>query len=409
MIVSKGQLVDQVPVPLTTTSHTPFSQSSARTDRATELRAMRMNGTLGAIVGRIAVANAAVTWHLYRKPRGRRIERQEVFEHPALTVWNKPNNFMTRSEFVESFSQHVELCGEGWWILGRGEQSAVPLDMWPVRPDRMSVVPSATDFIAGYVYTSPDGVKIPLERDEVIMIRVPDPEDIYRGMSPVGSVLTDLQATHAAAAWNRNFFLNSAEPGGVIEAPSTLNDTEFQRLRTQWNENHRGTSKAHRVAILENGLKWVGNGISQRDMQFSELLQNGREAVREAYAYPKPMLGAVDDVNRANAEAGEYVFAKHHQLPRLDRIKGALNNEFLPLFGPLAEGYEFDYESPVPEDEVAEIAEFSNKVNAAKTLIDAGFDPVETLAALELPPITYRGKGGDSGPSQVAPDAEPAA
>ena len=36
----------------------------------------------------------------------------------------------------------------------------------------------------------------------------------------------------------------------------------------QWEEQHRGVSRAHRVAILEQG-KWIDRKYTMRDMQFA--------------------------------------------------------------------------------------------------------------------------------------------
>jgi hypothetical protein len=98
------------------------------------------------------------------------------------------------------------------------------------------------------------------------------------------------------------------------------------------------------------------------------------------------MTGAVDDVNRANAEAAEYVFSKWVLVPRLERIKQALNADLLPLFG--VTDVEFDYESPVQEDAVAVNASRDSRVNAAVSLVAAGFDPAEVLEAMDLPGLS---------------------
>lgn len=43
------------------------------------------------------------------------------------------------------------LTGESFWIINKNKLGE-PQEMWLAPPDRMSVVPSKTDFIAGYVY-----------------------------------------------------------------------------------------------------------------------------------------------------------------------------------------------------------------------------------------------------------------
>lgn len=392
-------LINRTPVPIgsSRSSRILLPTSNPKSSPEQQMTAMGDNGTLFSIVTKLANSTSQVDWKLYRKTDGRgRVAgsetRKEVTSHAALDVWNKPNTFYTRQEFVETFQQHQELTGESWWLIGRAEGFDSPVDMWPIRPDRIRVVPSTYDFIKGYIYVSPDGEKIPLEINELIQLRLPNPLDPYRGMGPVQAILTDLDATKYSAEWNRNFFLNSAEPGGIIEVDTRLSDDEFDEMTARWNEQHRGVSKAHRVAVIEQG-RWVDRSYSQKDMQFVQLREVGRDTIMEAFAFSKLMLGVVDDVNRASADASEYVFSKYQMIPRLERTKQALNNDFLPMFGPLGEGLEFDYCNPVPKDEVAEAAERTSKVDTAVKMISAGFDADEVLEWLELPALTYRGSG----------------
>lgn len=395
-------LAARTPVPYTGRAVSMFAGPGIGSAE-TQMRSMGTDGTLFAIVNRTSNATAQSEWKLWRKAAsGKDEDRVEVTRHRALDVWNKPNPFMTRQEFVESFQQHLDLTGEGWWLTSYfGTYKSVgPAELWPVRPDRMTPVPHRTEFIAGYTYTGPDGERIPLERDEVIQLRMPNPLDPYRGMGPVQSVLVDLDSSRYSAEWNRNFFQNGAEPGGIIEVDHRMGDDEFDELRDRWNEQHKGVANAHRVAILEAG-RWVDRKYSQRDMQFAELANLSGEKIRKAFAFPKPMLGDVDDVNRANAEAGEVMFARWLVVPRLERIKQALNNDFLPLFGTTGSGLEFDYESPVPEDREADDRERDSRAAAVKSLIEAGFDPKDACAAVGLPLMKYVGR--QEAPREHAP------
>lgn len=353
-------------------------------------------GTLFTIVQRIATSLSEVEWHLYRKQVDQRrrygpVEdtRVEVTSHWALDVWNNPNPFMPRQEFVEVFSQHMELVGEAWWIVGRNQRSSLPLSLWPVRPDKMRPNPHPTNFLSGYTYIGPNGEEVPLGLDEVVFLRSPNPLDPYRGLGPVQSILTDLDSNRYSAEWNRNFFYNDASPGGIIEVDKRLSDPEFDEMTTRWREQHQGVRNAHRVAVIEQG-KWVDRAFTMRDMQFSELRTVGRDVIREAFGYPKPMLGGVEDINRANAEAGEVVFARWVLRQRLKRIKGALNSDFLPLFGKdVAREYEFDHEDPTPEDREADRLERVAAVEMAVKLIKEGFDPDQVMEFLGLPALDY--------------------
>lgn len=385
---------DLVPVPYVGSGPSlslsiPFRSTSGA---EAQMRAMSANGTLFAIVDKSATACASVDWHLYRKARsGKEEDRTEVTAHAALDLWNKPNDFYTRQELVETGQQHYELTGEEWWVVGRDPRSTIPMTLWPVRPDRMEPVPSHDNFLVGYFYHGPEGEEVPLDLDQVIQQRRPNPLDPYRGLSPVVTALLDLEADRAAAEWNRAFFRNSAEPGGVVEIERRLSDAEFKQHQLRWAEQHRGASNAHRVALLEGGMKWVERKYTMRDMEFTSLRNIAGEKIREAMGFPKPLLGTVEDVNRANAEAAEYVFAKWWCVPRLERRKGALNNDLLPLFGEVAATtLEFDYDSPVDEDSEKANAQRDSQVAAAKTLMDAGFEPAAALEAVGLPDMPIR-------------------
>ena len=362
----------------------------SRNDAEQQLRAMGSVGTLFSIVHRTSNATSQVNWRLWRKAEsGKKEDRVEVTSHAALVVWNKPNRFFTRQEFVETEQQHVDLTGEGWWVVGRDQRmKSLPVELWPVRPDRMTPVTSPTEYLVGYIYRSPDGEEVPLELQDVIQLRMPNPEDPYRGMGAVQSVLTELDAVRYSAEWNRNFFANSAEPGGIIEVTERLGDDEFQEMVDRWREQHQGVANAHRVAILEQG-KWIDRKYTQRDMQFVELRHVSRDVIRESFGIPAFALGDVVDVNRASADASKAWFAEMLTVPRLERFKGALNNDFLPLFGATAEGLEFDYDSPVPANAEQENADRDSKVKAVVDMINAGFDPADTLAMVGLPDVMY--------------------
>jgi HK97 family phage portal protein len=358
-------------------------------NRATQLQAMERIGIVLAIVDSLAGGVSTVNWKLYRtSKRGGEDDRTEVTTHPALVVLNKPNKFMTRQELFEVGQQHQELVGESWWVLGYDERVNMPLEIWPVRPDRMAPREDPLDYLTGYTYTTPDGALVGLDAKEVVFVRRPNPFDAYRGLGTLQSVLMHADSERYTAEWNRNFFLNGAIPGGIIEIDKRLSDAEYDEMSTRWREQHQGARNAHRAALLENGAKWKDVRYSQKDMMLTELLVLSDEKIRQAWAFPKPMLGSVDDVNRANAEAATYVFAKWHLVRRLERWKAALNNDFLPLF-PASDGLEFDYVSPVPEDETAENAERDSKVAAVVALVQAGFDPVAALAWLDLPALPY--------------------
>lgn len=357
-------------------------------------------GTLFAIVTQITNAFASVEWHLYRKTSVRdKARRTEVMTHGFLDVWNRPNYFYSGRYFRMCCQQHLDLVGETVIVLVR--IGGYVIEMWPVRPDRIRPVKHPTKFLTGYVYIGPDGEEVPLELDDVIHIKYPNPADPYRGMGPVQTAMYDLDAARYSAQWNRNFFINGAQPGGVIEVDYVMGDKEWRAFLARWNEQHRGVANAHRVAVLENA-HWKDTKFSMEDMQFVQLRELPREIIREAFAFPKPMLGTVDDVNRANADAGKDIMAEGQTIPRLSLWKDAINIFLLPQFAN-GKTLEHDYDDPTPVNKEALNAERNSQTAGVRNLVLTGYHPDDAAEAMQLPRMRWV---GIPQPGQPAKDEE---
>jgi hypothetical protein len=395
------------PVPIGTAMpvRLPGLMGGPNTEQAL-MRAYSSNGTVNANVSLLASSVAGPAWKLFRpQPADARRrystgeegsdQRKEVVQHAALNVLNNPASIVvqgirlpvfTRFRLFELSGIWLETTGKSHWVVDHAEGSNLPLGLWPVRPDRMQPVPDADRYLAGWIYTSPDGMtKIPLLPTEVIYNTYPDPLDPYGGVGPIASVLTDIEASKSAAEFNRNYFTNSAEPGGVIQVDHELTDPQFNELVDRWRESHRGVARAHRVAVLEAGQTWVQNAHTLRDMDFGNLRSTSRDIIREALGMHKVMTGVTDDVNRANAQTGEEVFASWKVAPRLDRWKDVLNSQLLPLFGQAGQQVEWDYVYPTPANREQDNAELLAKSQAVLQLVSAGYEPHAVLEAVGLP------------------------
>lgn len=306
-------------------------------------------GWVYATVDRIATAVAEAQWHLYEKPkRGTGTTKQkriELDDHPLIELLHSVNPFETFNEHMELSQDYMELAGEVFWVILRNGVGGAS-ELWAINPTQIEVIPSREKFIAGYLY-SMGAERIPLDPKDVIHIKRPNPRNRYRGLAPIAPIMTDIESQRYSSLWNRNFFRNSAEPGGVIEVEKTLGEDAFERLVQQWSEEHRGTANTARVAVLEGGAKWVPTRTTQRDMQFALLRKDNRDTILANYGMPLHVLGIAESVNRANAEAGEYVFSRWVIKPRLVRIREKLNEKLVPLYDPKGL-LELDFDDPVP-------------------------------------------------------------
>jgi phage portal protein BeeE len=380
------------PVPQSSRYSTPFSVTdlfggTSSMDLEKQLAVLEDSSTLMGIAGRKCSAQAQVDWHLYKKsPDGDPEKRVKDTKHWAWSLWCKPNHVHTGMVFREQGAQHLMLAAERYWVLGyHSSMPGLPMEMWTARPDRMFPVRDPHRVLVGWVYRGPDGDEVPLKLNEVIQTLVPNPLDPLRGLAPVRALRSNIATIRAAEEWNARFFANSAEPGGVIQFNEILQPHEWDQFVERWTEQHKGVSRSHRIAVIENAT-YVPRTFTHRDMEFGDLQDKFRDRQLEAYGFPRAMLGITEDVNRANAEAAEYMFSKWVVSTDLKRDRDALNNQLLPLFGPLvAEGWEFDFDDPTPTDGEATDRERTSKATSFKTYIDAGVDPVWAARTCDLP------------------------
>ena len=333
-------------------------------------------GWVFACVSRISSAVAETKWRLYSKKNGNQIT--EILEHPLLELFDFVNPFHTGLEMMEQTQTYIDLTGEVFWLVLK-DAAGQPAEIWVMNPNKIKVIPDQKMYIKGYVYENGNN-EIPLSVDDVVHIKLPNPKNPFRGQSPLGSVSSDVEAEKFSSQYNRAFFQNSAEPNGVIQFEGTLTDSQYERLRYQWNSQYRGTSNSHKVAILEGGASWHTNAITQRDMQFKDLRIMNRDVIMGVYGMPKHILGIAEDVNRANAEASEYTFARWVLKPRLERIKAKLNEQFLPLYSDKT--LFIDYDTPVPADidrnlAIADQGFKSGYITRNEARIKVGLEPME--------------------------------
>ena len=337
----------------------PLRIGASVSGSTTQLQDMQAYGSVGwlfAAVSRIAQSTSTIRWHLYRRDMNG--DKEELHDHPLMNLWYKPNPYSSNEEFLEIAQQHIDLTGESFWVLLRNGSGQV-VEMWPLRPDRVAVIPDRQDHIKGYLYRI-GNEPIPLAPQDVICIKQPSPLNSYVGLGPIQSLKFDLNSEKLAAQWTANFFANSAEPGGVIELDEMMGNDDFEKFVARWQQQHKGVSNAHRVAVIERG-HWKDVKITQREMQFEQLRRLNRDIILGAFGMPAALLGVSESVNRANAEAAEVMFGRWVIRPRLERIRGKLNTELAPMFG---DDLEFDFEDPTPIDRQFALAEATGGYNS---------------------------------------------
>lgn len=305
----------------------------------------------------------------------------DVESHLALTTLSTVNPFTSSYELFLYTQSFLELDGNSFWYLPRGSVTSKPAEIWVLEPSRVTVVKNSRDFITGYVYRNEKGEDVPFDQEEILHFKRFNPLNKYRGMGTVQAAALAIDTDNYASTWNRNFFYNSAMPSATLETDGTLTDDQFRRIKAEWDSRYKGIDNAHKLAILQGGLKFKPTAISQKDMEFLEQRKFSRDEIMGMFRVPKTVLGIVEDVNRANAEATEYVFSKRVIKPRMEFIVDRLNEFYLAMFGLDNNVYRFVFDDPVPQNRELELKEYQTALAAGYMTInevraETGLDPV---------------------------------
>ncbi len=274
----------------------------------------------------------------------------EIPEHLALSTLADVNPFMSSSDLLIATQSFLELEGNAFWYLPRGSVTRKPAEIWLLDPTKTYVVKSATEFIGGYVYKNEKGEDVPFKREEIIHFKRFNPQNKYRGMGTVQAAAMAIDIDTYSATWNRNFFFNSAMPSATLETTGTLTAEQYNRVKAEWDSRYKGVDNAHKLAILQGGLHFNPISLSQKDMEFLEQRKMSRDEILGIFRVPKTILGITDDVNRANAEATEYVFSKRVIKTRMEFIVDRLNEFYIEMFGEDQKKLRFTYTDPVPKN-----------------------------------------------------------
>ena len=387
-------------IPIASAWKLPISSSPIfrQANAEIQMNTVRTSGTVHSIVHRISsdVARQRFAMFLEADGRGTPVggERQ-IPDHAFLRVWERPNETMTPTSraFLQLAGSYLELLGEAAiLVVTMGNiPGGQPVELWPIRPDRLAPVPDPHEWLAGWVYTSEDGERVPLRPDQIIQVKYPDPLDPYRGISPLRSAMTEVDTAEFATELQRVTFENMAMPGGFLTTDAEMSPNDFRIWVERWNEQHQGVSNAGRVSLMDRGGKFVAQQMSMVDMQLVELVQSNRGNIREAWGISKTILGQNEDVNRATAIAAEQIYGRYTLTDRVDLWLEA-GNELVRRFGSARSGpgrrsrYRVEVDGPLtPIDVEIDAKDRDSRAKWALEFIKAGADVDETLEHFGFP------------------------
>lgn len=276
-----------------------------------------------------AVASLPLHVYEYQDDGGKKL----VHDHPLYyLLHDEPNPEMTSFVFRETLMSHLLIWGNAYAQIIRDGAGRV-LGLYPLLPDKMEVQRDDKGNIY-YVYSRNSDENPMFKEYGNIKLKA---EDVFHipglgfdgliGYSPIAMAKNAVGMTLACEEYGASFFANGANPGGVLEHPGVLKDPS--KVRESWNSVYRGVSNAHKIAVLEEGMKYQQIGIPPEEAQFLETRKFQINEIARLYRIPPHMVGDLDKSSFSNIEQQSLEFVKYTLDPWVIRWEQSLQRSLL--------------------------------------------------------------------------------
>ena len=230
--------------------------------------------------------------------------RQRV-DHPILQLLSvRPNPMMTASVRKKLLERSVLLEGNAYdWII-RDPVSRRPAELIPMPGHLVTLKVDPQTLRVWYDVKNPyTGEVFRLPEEDVNHYKGPS-DDGLTGMAVLTYAAQTIQAGLAAQSYNKAFYESGGQPAGILTVEgdfggyikdSSGNDTAKTKkdaIREEWERIHSGPDNAHRIAVLDYGMKYQALSISQKDAEFIAQMNATVEDVARFFCVPLYKLQA---------------------------------------------------------------------------------------------------------------------
>lgn len=338
-----------------------------------------------ACVGLIEDTIATVPLDLYERGRqdGERIRRTDHPLHALLH--DEPNGWQSSAEFRQMMEGWRQTHSNAYARVITGRSGPVALE--PTHPSEMR--PFRFGAGVAYDWTPPDGPRRTLLQHEVLHLRDGPAKrwNLPEAQSKVIRHRDEIGLVQACSQYLSRFFSNNATPKAAIEIPGDISEEAADKLRATWERRHRGVENAHRLAILEGGMKITALGMSNDDAQVAQIHAMAVAKIARIYGVPLHLIGETSNVTSwgSGIEQQSIGFVTYYMRPKFVVWEQALNRTLMSSDMRRRFYFEFNIDGLLRGD-------FKTRMEGYALLVQWGLaTPNEIRRQMNLPPVD----GGD--------------
>ncbi len=262
--------------------------------------------------------------------------------HPMLDALADPNPLSTKWSLLYSTAASVLLSGRAhWWLPSEGKR----VEIWYLPPDWCEPL----DVFRGEWRVRPkgsaEGFVVP--GDELAMMFLPDPSDIFASKSPLQACAPAVAVDEQIQNAQFKAFKNGLFPGMMLRVARmpnmsgsgegirpTLTEAQRRDLIAGIKKCYRGVENYGEPLIVDGTIEGVEKlTVAPQEMDFIGSAESVKQRILQSFGVNDIVLGSTQGGNRAQAVTAMEAFADCVVNPLAEQLSQCLTQWVLPRFG----------------------------------------------------------------------------
>ena len=265
----------------------------------------------------------ALPLHLMQNQgRNKRIADNESLYYTMHDRWNP---YMTAMQGRECMMAHILTWGNGYAekvMNGYGEVFA----LWPIPPKRVTKIEMRGTELWYEIDVISERKWFPREK----ILHIPGLGfDGFIGYSPIAMARKSIGLGMAMETFGSHYFGQGTHPGVIVSHPNQLSATAHSNMKQSLSETYSGLGQAHRLMLLEEGMKIEKVGIPPEESQFLESRQFQIPEIARWFNLPPHKLKDLTKSTNNNIEHQGIEYYIDTLLPWLVRLEQNYNMQLL--------------------------------------------------------------------------------
>lgn len=259
----------------------------------------------------------------------------EIANHPMRQLMKQPNSFMSESLFWRTVCTQMAVGGNSYIYLVRNNAGKV-VELYPLSDGQIDPVPGTFQMVDHYLYHVGSETYRIETQDIIQLMWTVDLDQPTRGLSPLVSLITEINVDNESSRFLYSLLRNNAVPGTIIKYKGALTQEAKEALRTTFNDSFGGMNRGS-VGVLESVEDVSIDRLSMNiaEMDFQNLLATSETRICAAFGIPIILIGLNTGLQRSVQGAPSELkrqFVENTLVPQWREIGSIFTAHLLPEF-----------------------------------------------------------------------------